>query len=151
MRKKSFWFQILKAKKQCVQTVEWKVLELKVLFQLGQKAQQQQKRRQRKEAKLFFFAFLSSHFGEKAFNIIHSANKTQYNQQELSSMASIYTLQGVPKILAHKALKQAIRSILKHTKDFPLLLCSIMLLLPFARSFSEDLPQKKPRHFQRIL
>ena len=41
-------------------------------------------------------------------------------------MASIYTLQGVPKILAHKALKQPY-GVLKHTKDFPLLLYSIML------------------------
>ena len=111
---------------------------------------EERSKKKKPKPKLFFFAFLSSHFERKAFNIIHSANKTQYNQQELSSMASIYTLQGVPKILAHKALKQPY-GVLKHTKDFPLLLYSIMLLLPFARSFSKDLPQKKPRNLQRIL
>ena len=48
----------------------------------------------KKEAKGRSQSYFSLHFSppisrrEKAFNIIHSANKTQYNQ-ELSSMASI--------------------------------------------------------------
>ena len=62
--------------------------------EVEKKARQGKGKGKKKEAKGRSQSYFSLHFSppisrrEKAFNIIHSANKTQYNQ-ELSSMASI--------------------------------------------------------------
>ena len=59
---------------------------------LRKKEERSKKKKKKPKPKLFFFAFLSSHFERKAFNIIHSANKTQYNHRLLEAAAQLLKL-----------------------------------------------------------
>ena len=58
---------------------------------------------------------------------------------------------GCPKDSGTQSTKAAIRSTEAHQRLSTSTLLNNAVLLPFARSFSKDLPQKKPRNLQRIL
>ena len=58
---------------------------------------------------------------------------------------------GCPKDSGTQSTKAAIRSTEAHQRLSTSTLLNNAVLLPFARSFSMDLPQKKPRNLQRIL
>ena len=135
-----------------VQTVEWKVLVLKVLFLVGVESIVATKKKAKEGGKAIFLCISLLPFRGESFqhHPFGQQNPIQPARAKLYGLDIYFT--GCPKDSGTQSTKAAIRRVLKqHQRLSTSTLLNNAVLLPFARSFSKDLPQKKPRNLQRIL
>ena len=110
-----------------MQTVEWKVLVLKVLFLVGVESIVATKKKAKEGGKAIFLCISLLPFRGESFqhHPFGQQNPIQPARAKLYGLDIYFT--GCPKDSGTQSTKAAIRRVLKHTKDFPLLLYSIML------------------------